>query len=90
MEAGWASESSEIDGLVFVAARFYGPGFDAGMTLPGVWGLFAYSGGYFDIYAINEIAQEFSDTAWGADFDPVITMQTDGAQTAYDCALRAP
>jgi hypothetical protein len=30
---------------------------------------------------------DFSYAAWGEDADPVITMQNDGAQIAYDCAV---
>ncbi len=87
VETGWTVQSNVAENLWFVAAKIYGDDINSGGTLPAVWGLFPYSDGYIDIYAINDIAQEYSYTLWGEDSDPVLSMQSDGAQSAYDCAL---
>jgi hypothetical protein len=83
---GWAVQSKDAENLWFVAAKIQGP--QVGTTLPGVWGIFVYSDGYLDIYAINDVAVNFSYAATGEDSDPVLSMQSDGAQAAYDCAVR--
>ena len=87
VKTGWAVRSNEAEDLWFVAAKIYGDDTGSGGTLPSVWGLFTYSDGYIDIYAINDIAQDYSFTLWGEDSDPELSMQSDGAQSAYDCAL---
>jgi hypothetical protein len=87
IETGSAIRSNEAENLWFVAAKIYGDAIDSGGTLPGVWGLFVNSDGYIDIYAINDTAQEYTYTAWGEDSDPVLSMESDGAQSAYNCAV---
>ena len=87
VETGWAFQSNEAEDLWFVAAKIYGDDIESGGTLPGVWGLFPYSDGYIDIYAINDVAQEYSYSLWGEDSDPELSMESNGAQSAYDCAL---
>ncbi len=89
VETGWAVQSRDAANLWFVAAKIHGLETDVEATPTGVWALFIYPEGNFDIYSINDIAMEFSYTAWGEDSDPVITMQNDGAQIAYDCTKRA-
>lgn len=84
--AGWMVQSKEAANLWFIAAKIES---DTGTTLLGVWALFVDPEGIYDIYAINDVAMELSYTAWGEDSEPVLTMQSDGAQTAYDCAAHA-
>lgn len=84
---GWMVQSSDQADLWFVAARILTAEPDPEAALPGVWAFIVYEEGDFEIYSINDVAQEYSDAAWGEDSDPVITMQNDGAQAAYDCAL---
>ena len=87
VKTGWAVESNAAEDLLFVAAKIYGDDIDSRGTLPGVWGMYTYSDGYIEIYAINDVAQDYSYTLWGEDSDPDLSMQSDGAQDAYDCAL---
>lgn len=87
VETGWAVQSNEAENLRFVAAKIYGDDIESGWTLPGVWGLFTDSDGYIDIYAINDVAQEYSYSLWGEDSEPELSMESNGAQSAYDCAL---
>ncbi|RPJ27670.1 MAG: hypothetical protein EHM33_07155 [Chloroflexi bacterium] len=89
VETAWMVKSNDAVDIWFVAAKIHQAETGTEATLPGVWALLVYSEGDFEIYAINDIAQDFSDTAWGEDSDPVITMQNDGAQVVYDCALLA-
>jgi hypothetical protein len=91
VETGWIVQSKQAGGLWLVAAKIHKLGNDNNveLTSPGVWGLFDYSDGNFDIYAINDIAMELSYAAWGEDSEPILTMQSDGAQAAYDCAAQA-
>ena len=84
--AGWMVQSKTAANLWFVAAKIQS---DTDTTLPGVWALLVDSGGNYDIYAINNVAMDLSFADWGEDSEPVLTMQSDGAQTAYDCAARA-
>lgn len=88
VDAAWAVQSTAASNLWFVAAKISGPKIRAG-TLPGVWGLFTHPEGYFDIYAINSSAMDSSYSDWGEDSDPVLSMQTNGAQAAYDCAVHS-
>jgi hypothetical protein len=74
--------------LWFVAAKVSGPAIDAN-TLPGVWALLSDSAGNTGIYSINDSAMEHSSADRGEDRDPALTMQSDGAQPAYDCAAQA-
>jgi hypothetical protein len=83
--AGWMVPSSAAEDLWFVSAKIQS---DTGTTSVGVWGLFTYSDGSVDIYAINQPAMELSSADWGEDSDPVLTMQSDGAQAAYQCATQ--
>ena len=87
VQTGWAVQSKDEVDLWFLAAKIYGPEIDSGATLPAVWALFVSSDGYIDIYSINTTAMEFSYAFWGEDSVPVTTMQSDGAQAAYDCAV---
>ena len=87
VKIGWAVQSKDEVDLWFLAAKIYGPEIDSGATLPAVWALFVSSDGYIDIYSINTTAMEFSYAFWGEDSVPVTTMQSDGAQEAYDCAV---
>ena len=87
VKTGWTVQSKAEQNLWFVAAKIYGPDIETGATLPAVWALFISSDGSIDIYSINTIAKDFSYTLWGEDSVPVTTMQSDGAQTAYDCAV---
>ncbi len=82
---GWVVQSKAAPNLWFVATKISGSGIDSGTTLPGVWGLFVDSGGT-DIFAINDVAKNISDADPGQDSNPVLTMQSDGAQTSYNCA----
>lgn len=88
VDAAWEVQSKAAPNLWFVAAKISGPQINTG-TLPAVWGLFTHPAGYFDIYAINSSAMDSSYSDWGEDSDPVLSMQTDGAQAAYDCAVHA-
>jgi hypothetical protein len=81
--AGWMVQSTAAKDLWFVAAKVQS---DTGTTSVGVWGLFTYSDGTFDIYAINQPAMDLSYADWGEDAEPVLTMQSNGAQAAYNCA----
>jgi hypothetical protein len=87
VETGWAVQSNEAEELWFVAAKVYGDDIEPEGTLPGVWGLATGPDGSIDVYAINELAKDYSFTLWGEDSDPVLTMVSDGAQDAYNCAL---
>ena len=87
VQTGWAVQSNEAEDLWFVAAKIHGDDIETGVSLPGVWALFTYSDGYIDIYAINDTAQEYSFTLWGEDSDPVLSMDSNGAQSAYNCDL---
>lgn len=84
--AGWMVQSKAAANLWFVAANIQS---DTGTMLPGVWALFVDSEGNIDIFAIDDAAMNFSSADWGEDSEPVLTMQSDGAQAAYDCAALA-
>ena len=71
--------------LWFVAAKIQS---DTETIYPGVWGIVTNADGSADIYAINDVAMELSFADWGEDSEPVLTMQSDGAQAAYDCAMQ--
>lgn len=83
---GWMVSSKAADGLWFVAAKIQS---DTETIYPGVWGVFVDSEGYMDLYAINDVAMQLSYADWGEDSEPVLTMQSDGAQAAYNCAMQA-
>jgi hypothetical protein len=87
VETAWMVKSNDAVDIWFIAAKIHQAETSTEATLPGVWALLVYSEGDFEIYAINDIAKDFSDAAWGEDSDPVITMQNDGAQVVYDCAV---
>lgn len=84
--AGWMVQSNGSANLWFVAARIES---DTETTLPGVWAFSVYPDESYDLYAINDIAFDLSYADSGEDSDPVLTMQSDGAQAAYDCAAPA-
>lgn len=86
---GWMVQSNAAADLWFVAAKIYNSETETEATLPGVWALLVDAEGSLEIYSINDIAMESSDAARGEDREPVLTMQSDGAQIAYDCAARA-
>ena len=88
LRTAWAVQSKAVADLWFVAAKIYKTGSNNAGTLPGVWAVFTFEDGYFEVYAINDVAQEYTFTAWGEDSDPVLTMGTDGAQSVYNCALQ--
>ncbi|HMB24725.1 MAG: hypothetical protein ACM33V_03020 [Chloroflexota bacterium] len=83
---GWMVSSKAAEGLSFVAAKIQS---DTETIYPGVWGVFVDSEGSMDLYAINDVAMQLSYADWGEDSEPVLTMQSDGAQTAYTCAMQA-
>ncbi|HEX2998564.1 MAG TPA: hypothetical protein VHP14_27325 [Anaerolineales bacterium] len=83
---GWAVSSKAAEGLWFVAAKIQS---DTETIYPGVWGVFVDSEGYMDLYAVNDVAMQLSYADWGEDSEPVLTMQSDGAQAAYNCAMQA-
>lgn len=86
----WMVESNDVVQLIIVGAKIRQAEGDAASAPLGVWGLMVYDDGGFDIYAINDIAQGYSYAAYGSDFQPPLTMETDGAQFVYDCALAEP
>ncbi len=87
---GWIVSSNDVFDLLILAAQLHGPEVEADPVQVGVWGLFLYEDGSFDIYSINESAQDLSYNAYGTNFEPALTMNTDGAQVAYDCAANSP
>ncbi len=87
VQTAWVVQSNAAAKLWFIAAKIHKPGNE--VSSPGVWALFDHSGGSFDMYAINDVAKDLSYTAWGEDSDPVLTMQSNGAQVVYDCAAQA-
>jgi hypothetical protein len=86
--SGWMIQSNEVPDLWLVGAKIHGPAIEGGVTSPGVWGVFLYTQENFDIYAINDIAMQYSYSGWGEDSDPVLSMQTGGASEVYNCAVR--
>jgi hypothetical protein len=85
---GSAVRSGDYERVWFIAAEIDGTGIEGDGEV-GVWASNTdpSTTNVLDvhlIYAVNSVAQEFSD--WGADADPGLSMGDDGAADAEACA----
>jgi hypothetical protein len=86
IKLGYVFKSSDVENLWFFSAKIYGPDFAGGVTDPAVW---AFSGPIESpgtVYAVNDLAFQYSDFAYGPQATPPVEMQSAGAQAVFDCA----
>lgn len=83
LSEGATVKSADFSEVWFVAAEIDGPGMEGGGEV-GVWATNSLSGSG-SIFAVNAIANEFSDWADGRTTDAALSMSDDGAREAEDC-----
>ncbi len=88
IKTGYLVKSIALDELWFFAAKVYGENFDGGVSVePAVWSFFEKNGTPYNIYAVNDIAYQYSNFPPSQDANPPLNMQIDGANIAYECAV---
>jgi hypothetical protein len=84
---GYAVRSGDFKKVYMVAADIQGPGLEGNDDI-GVWAVtFLGNGGL--TYAVDNVAQEFSDWGDGDQTDAAITASDDGVDEARSCAESA-
>jgi hypothetical protein len=87
IQAGIVVKSIAADNLWFFAAKVISPDLDGGSTVePGVWAFYEKDNVVIDVYAVNDIAFQYSDFTLGQQANPAIDMQVNGADISYQCA----
>lgn len=79
---GWAVRSEDFEQVYFVAAEMDGSGMEGDGEV-GLWATNDLAGGL--IFAVNSMAEEFSDWGSGGGTDAELTTSDDGADEALDC-----
>jgi hypothetical protein len=89
MRKSYLVKSIAKDKLWFFAAFLYGASFDNGIsTEPAVWSFYEDNNIPNNIYATNDLSYQNSEFVSGSDANPPIDMQVDGANIAYQCAVK--
>jgi hypothetical protein len=78
-----AVKSNEVANVYFVSANIEGPGLE-GTDDVATWATNKLTGGGL-IFAVDPVAQEFSDWTHGDTTDANLTMSDDGADLSQDC-----
>jgi len=89
IKKGYLFKSAEVENLWFFGAKIYGPDFSDGVTDPAVWAFSGPIDSPTDVYAVNDLAFQYSDFVFGPLADPPVEMQSTGAQTVFDCVNAA-
>jgi hypothetical protein len=79
-----AVKSEDFESVYFVSADIQGPGLDGSGDV-GTWATNRLAAGGGLIFAVDSVAQEFSDWGDADQTDANITMQDDGAQLSREC-----
>jgi hypothetical protein len=86
IKKGYLVKSADIANMWFFSAKIYGSDFQDGVSDPGVWAFLGPLDAPTNIYAINDVAVQYSDYDFGQKASTPVDMQTTGTQTVFDCA----
>ncbi len=85
IKTGYLVKSPDIDGLWFFGAKIYGTDFQDGGSDPGVWAFMGPLDSPTDIFALNDVALQYSDFELGQKATSPVDMESNGALAVYDC-----
>jgi hypothetical protein len=85
VRSGWAVKSKEFQNVWFVASKIYGPNAENGVG-PGVWAISGNPSSPGLTLSVGGFANEFSDYPDAGKTQAQMSMSSDGAQEAKQCA----